>query len=273
MFQVSGTVTIKIQNGKEMILNRKRAIPTTESPSVSREDIAHSTSRNIFASETAKHLPFRILDETFKSFPKFNTTGRSLLIKFNSLGEEQDPTTYLKECITALTIYLVDKVPGRDLVSLRIRNTENVQDKVVGISLCRRDKLKPDVVWSVLGKVIQSNARFALTDRLEVHLVHVRMPAGNGREKTKGRSLDVLSAIKKRIVVVKAAFLRLAHALIIAIAMVNCDQKYDSYRHGKVLRQPVEELLNASGVDLSNGGGLKELQQFQEYLSDYKIIV
>jgi len=86
--------------------------------------------------ETAKQIPFRILDE--KSFPKFNTTGRSLLIKF-LLGEEQDPTTYLEECITVLTNYVVDKVPDRDLVGLRIRNTENVQDKVVGISLRRRD--------------------------------------------------------------------------------------------------------------------------------------
>jgi len=32
-----------------------------------------------------------------------------------------------------LTNYLVDDVPGRDLVDLRIRNTENVEDKVVGI--------------------------------------------------------------------------------------------------------------------------------------------
>jgi len=51
-------------------------------------------------------------------------------------------------------------VPGRDLVDLRIRNTENVEDKVVGISLRRRDQLKPDVVWAVLAKFIQSNARF-----------------------------------------------------------------------------------------------------------------
>jgi hypothetical protein len=28
-----------------------------------------------------------------------------------------------------------------------------------------------------------------------------------------------------------------------------------------------------SGVDLSDGGGLEELERFQEYLSDYKIIV
>ena len=182
----------------------------------------------------SRQLPFKILDETSKSFPKFKATGRSILIKFNSPGEEQEPITYLKECITALTDYLVGEVAGRDLVGLRIRNTENVEDKVVGISLRRRDQLKPDVVWDVLGKVIQSNARFALCDQLEVHLDHVRMPAGNGKaaEKTKGRPIGLMSAIKKSIVTVKAAFLCLAHALIIAMARVNGDPNYASYRDG-----------------------------------------
>ena len=72
--------------------------------------------------------------------------------------------------------------------------------------------------------VVQSNARFGLSDRLEVHLDHVRMPACNGREKTKGRSLNVMSAIKK-IILVKAKFLCLAHALI-AMARVNGDPMY-----------------------------------------------
>ena len=67
----------------------------------------------------------------------------------------------------------MDEVPDRNLVGVRIRNTENMQDKVVGISLRRREQLKPDVVWAVLGKVIQSNARFGLSDRLEVNLDHV----------------------------------------------------------------------------------------------------
>ena len=207
-------------------------------------------------------------------FQKFNATGRSLLIKFNSPGEELEPA-YLKECITALTDYLVNEVADRDLVGLRSRNTENVQDKVVGISLRRRDQLKPDEVWALLGKGIQSNDRFGLSDRLEVHLDHVRMPVGNGKlaEKTKGRSLDVLSAIKRSIVVVKAAFLYLAHSLVMAMANVNSDPKYKSYRDGYGLKKPVEELLKASGVDLPNGGGLEELQQFQDYLSDYKMFV
>ena len=113
---------------------------------------------------------------------------------------------------------------------------------MVGFSLRRREQFKPDMVWSVLGKVIQTNASFAPTDRLEVHLDHVRMPAGNAKkaEKTKGRSLDVLSAIKRSIVV-KAAILCLAHA-IIAMARVNKDPKYKSYRNGYGLHKPVEEL-------------------------------
>ena len=249
---------------------------TTQVPTISSSRMESGiamSDRNILESGTSVQLPFRILDETTKSFPKFNATGRSLLIKFKAPGEEQEPTAYLQECINSLPNYLVREVSGRDLVGLRIRNTENVQDKVIGISLRRCDQLKPDVVWDVLGKVIQSNARFGLTNRLEVHLDHVRMPAGNGREKTKGRSLTVLSAIKKSIVVVKAAFLCLAHALIIAMARVNGDPKYKSYRNGYLLDLPVDELLKASGVDLSNGGGLEELQQFQDYLSDYKIIV
>jgi hypothetical protein len=127
-------------------------------------------------SVTSGQLLFTILDESSNSFAKLNSSGRRILIKFSSPSEGGDTITYLKECITALTDYLVDQVPDRDLVGLRIRNTEYVQDIVVGISLRRRDQLKPDVVWSFLGKVIQSNTRFALSDRLEDHFDHVRMP-------------------------------------------------------------------------------------------------
>jgi hypothetical protein len=108
-----------------------------------------------------------------------------MLIKFNSPGEEQYPAKYLKECITELTNYLVGEMPGRDLVGLRIRNNENVADKVVGISIRHRDQFKPDVVWELFGEGNSERARFGMTDRPEVHLHHVRMPVGNGREKTK----------------------------------------------------------------------------------------
>ena len=77
-------------------------------------------------------------------------------------------------------------------MEVRIRNTENLQEKVFGISFTRRDQMKPDLIWAVLSKVIQSNATFGLTDRLEVHLDHVKIPVGNGKlaENTKRRLLD-----------------------------------------------------------------------------------
>ena len=88
----------------------------------------------------------------------------------------------------------------------------------------------------MLGKVVQSNARFGVSDRLEVHLGQVRMPDGNGHEKTKGSSLNCLSAIKKTIVKVKAGFLCLAHAPIIAKTRINRDPKYNSYINGYYMK-------------------------------------
>jgi len=86
---------------KKMFLNRERAIPSAQVPSVRREEqdteITSSSVRNSPVSEI--QLPFKILDETSKSFPKFKATGRSFLIKFNSPGEEQEPTSYLKEAL------------------------------------------------------------------------------------------------------------------------------------------------------------------------------
>ena len=98
------------------------------------ESEAAPSSRNIPMSGITEQLPFMILDESTKSLPKFNATGRSLLIKFRPPGEEQGPTAYLKECITALSNFLVDYVRDRDLVGLRIQNTDNVRAKVLGIS-------------------------------------------------------------------------------------------------------------------------------------------
>jgi hypothetical protein len=61
------------------------------------------------------------------------------------------------------------------------------------------------------------------------------MPDGNGKtaEKTKRRSLEVLSVMKRSIVKVKAGFLCFDHALIIAISRINRDPKYKSYRNSR----------------------------------------
>ena len=92
------------------------------------------------------------------------------------------------------------------------------------------DQISPEVVLQVLEKVIQSNARFSALDKLMMHVDIVRMPAGNGGVKAKGRKLDNLSHVKTSIVTVKSRRNCLAHALIIAVAKLENDPTYTSYR-------------------------------------------
>jgi hypothetical protein len=66
------------------------------------------------------------------------------------------------------------------MVELIINNTEYMMDSIVRVNLRHRDQLKPGVVWDALGKVIQSNDRFDLTDQLEFDIGNIRMLAGNG---------------------------------------------------------------------------------------------
>jgi hypothetical protein len=117
---------------KKMFLDRERAIPTTKVPPVSTgrtESEAGTSDRSAPLLGIADELPFMILDETTKFSPKLNATGLSLLFKFNSLCEEQEPTSYLAECIAELTNYLFDEVPGRNMVGLTIHNKGNVENK------------------------------------------------------------------------------------------------------------------------------------------------
>lgn len=93
---------------------------------------------------------------------------------------------------------------------------------MVGINLRHQDQLKPDVVRDVLGKAIQNNARFCLSDHLKAHLYHLRVAAGNDKMLERRRvALCINECCQEECFVVKAAFFCLAHALIFAMARVN----------------------------------------------------
>lgn len=141
------------------------------------------------------------MDETSKFFQKFNATALALLIKFRPLGEEEEPTVYLLECITALTNYLIGDESGRDLLGL------NVQEKMVDISFRRRNQLEPDVICVEKS----TYAMFGLNDRFAVLLDPSMMPAINGRETIKERSLNVKSSIKRALLSRRHSSVRLMH--------------------------------------------------------------
>jgi hypothetical protein len=73
------------------------------------------------------------------------------------------------------------------------------------MSFRRKHQLTPDVIWSVFGKVAQSNARFNALDKLVLNFHYVKMPIGNGRGfVAKVRPLNNIAHLKRSIVEVKA---------------------------------------------------------------------
>jgi len=95
------------------------------------------------------------------------------------------------------------------------------------------------------------------------------MPVGYGSGiKTMGRLVSVLAHLKKSIIQVKATENCLAHALIIAIARIDNDSNYESYRKGWKIRPVVRDLLEKTSIDLSSVAGIPELARFQEYFRE-----
>ena len=121
----------------------------------------------------------------------------------------------------------------------------------------------------------QSNARFNALDKrvIVVHSIKMTVDFVGVAFKTKGRQLAVMAHLKWSIIEVRAEENCLAHALIIVIARFENDSNYDSYRRGCRINPMVNHLLQTTGIDLTNGGGIRELSQFQEHFKLYRTIV
>ena len=116
----------------------------------------------------------------------------------------------------------------------------------------------------------QSNSKFNVLDTLVIIVHWVNMPVGFGKLaiKSRGRTLSVRAHLKRSIAEVKAEGNSLTHALIIVIANVDKDSKYVAFPKGRKILHVVQTLLETTGIDLSNGGGIPELARFQEYIRE-----
>jgi hypothetical protein len=223
---------------------------------------------------------FEVLDEVNRQYQRFNAQGTQLTVRLLPPPDDSniDPITHFESSMNARFNYILRNVDGSDMVGLVIQNESTEEktqtDKPIGFSFRRKDQLSTEVIWSLFEKVTQSNARFKAMDKLVVTVHSVKLPAGSGRAKTKGRQIDNLAHLKRSIVRVDADTNCLTHALVIAIAKVNNDPNYNTYRRGFKIHPEVRSLLDTTGIDLSNGGGISELESFQDHFRDqYKIVV
>jgi len=161
------------------------------------------------------------------------------------------------------------------MVGITIQNRENQNDKHIGISFRRKDQAAGGDIMSLIKKVSQSISRFNALDQLIMTVHSVRMPVGFGNRgiKSRGRALSVMAHLKTSVVEVMALEKCLAYAIIISIAKVENDPDYKAYRQGRKISHVVQKLLDKTGIDLSGGGGIPELPEYQENFRLYKITV
>ena len=61
--------------------------------------------------------------------------------------------------------------------------------------------------------------------------------------------------------------------MVIANAKLDKDPNYKAYIQDRKIRHVVQNLLESTGVELSNNAGIPELVRFQEHFREYKIVL
>ena len=147
----------------------------------------------------------------------------------------------------------------------------------IAIPFLPLEKLTTEKVLSHVEKVIQSNEEFRLNDTVTIDIIHVEMPQGSGKSRGKRNIVNIREYLKKKESVVtinnKDDFC-LARALAVGIAKIEKDPRYRQIRDSRCYIQldRALDLHQAANVPL-RPCGLNEVNLFQQYLTNYQIIV
>jgi hypothetical protein len=111
---------------------------------------------------------FTIEEEITRQYRRFNAAGTQFTVRLlpPTEGIDSNQRSHFLASVPDLFEHALQNCDDTDIVGITISNEENVQNKMIGICFRRKDQLTPDVIWSVFGKVAQSNARFNAVDKL-----------------------------------------------------------------------------------------------------------
>ena len=210
---------------------------------------------------------------------KFRMTSTNHTIRFNNILDNIDLLESQQRTYTIFHHLLQDVTTDmnpNDQVRFILRSDQ--LQTPISIPFCSLEELTTEKVLSNIEKVVQSNEEFRLNDTVSIDLIHVEMPQGSGKSRVKRTTYDIREYLKKKKSVIpinnKDDFC-LARALAVAIARIEKDPKYvqirDS-RRGHIQLDRALDLHQAANVPL-RPCGLNEVEQFQQHLTNYQIVV
>ena len=209
--------------------------------------------------------------------PKFKTTGKNYRVQFNNTLENVDLLQSQTRTYDIFDRLIKDVTKGMNPTDqVRFMLDSKQLQHPITLSFCSLEELTTEKVFSQVEKVVQSNEEFRLNDAVNIDILRVEMPQGSGRSRR--TTYDLREYLKKKgsvICINNNDNYCLARALAVSIARIEKDPRYnlirDSRRHIQFERALA--LHQAAHVPFDIPCGLKEVDLFQQYLTQYQIIV
>ena len=209
---------------------------------------------------------------------KFNMTAKNYGVRFNNVLDDVDLLESRNRTYGIFDHLLEDVTEGMNSTDqVRFVLSSNQLQTPIALPFCSLEELTTEKVLSQVEKVVQSNEEFRLNDTVNIDIIRVEMPQGSGRSKVKRTTLNIRDYLKKKksiITINNRDNLCLARALVVSIARIEKDPRYTRIirPESAAQRERAFDLHEAANVPLGVCG-LKEVDLFQHYLTNYEIIV
>ena len=209
---------------------------------------------------------------------KFNMTAKNYGVHFNNVLHNVDLLESRKRTY-GIFDHLIKDVTGGMNPNDQVRfvlSSKQLQTPIA-IPFCSLEELTTEKVLSHVEKVVQSNEEFRLNNTVNIDVIRVEMPQGSGKCKGKRNIVNVRDYLKKKksvIAINNKDDLCLARALVVSIARIEQDPRFEYIRRTEAVaqRERAFDLHEAANVPLGPCG-LNEIELFQHYLVNYQIIV
>ena len=209
---------------------------------------------------------------------KFRVLATDHRVRFNNVLADLD-LLESHERTQAIFHHLIEDVTWgmnpNDQVRFILRSDQ--LDTPISIPFLPVERLTTERVFSQIERVIQSNQEFRLNDTVTIDIIHVVAPEGRGKSRVKRTTLNIREYLKEKKSVISVNNnddFCLARALAVAIARIENDPKYNQIRNSREHLQldRALDLHEAANVPLGPCG-INEVKLFQNYLTNYQIIV
>ena len=209
---------------------------------------------------------------------KFGMTATDHRIRFNNVLADRDLLESY-EATHKIIYHLLEEVKEgmapNDQVRFILRSEQ--LETPISLPFMTVERLTAERIYSELERVIQSNQEFRLNDTVTIDINHVEAPVGSGGKGKKRTTYNIDDYLDEKHSVVRIKNndeVCLARALVVVRAKKDNDPKY---RHIKNSDRPLQrekafDLHEAANVPLGPCG-LNEVALFQQYLTDYQIMV